>query len=94
MLNVYKIPGKEHQVVGPSGPDEMSVSQILFWKYLEYLSLILRKNKKLKTTKIVILTISSFQSAQHILVTNQNNFRKTKKCPLNISFLYKFLCRV
>ena len=36
-LNVYKIPGKEHQVVDFWLSDEISASEILFWKYLQYL---------------------------------------------------------
>ena len=41
MLNVYEIPEKEHQVVDHWAADERSVSEILFFKYLEYASLLL-----------------------------------------------------
>ena len=34
MLNVYKIPRKERQVVDFSVTDEILASEILFWKYL------------------------------------------------------------
>ena len=50
--NVYKI------------SNQISVSEILFWKYLEYVSLILRNYKKLKSTKIFRFTVSSILSAQ------------------------------
>ena len=39
-LNVYKITGKEHQVVDFWVTDEVLASEILFWKYLEYAPLI------------------------------------------------------
>ena len=39
-LNVYKISGKEYQVVDIRVTDEMSASELLFWKYLEYVPLI------------------------------------------------------
>ena len=38
---------KEHQVVDRSAADEISVFKILFWKYLEYVTLILCNYKKL-----------------------------------------------
>ena len=49
--------------------DEISVSKILFWQYLEYVHLILHNLKKLKRTTIVIFTISSFLSLQYFSVT-------------------------
>ena len=67
-LNVYQIPAKEHQVVDSWAPDEISVSELLFWKYSEYVPQILRNYKKLKRKKIVRFTISSFLSAQCVLV--------------------------
>ena len=69
MLNVYKIPAKEHQVVDHSEADEISVSQVLFWKYLEYVPLILRNHKKLNSIKIVGFKTSSFSSTQYFLGT-------------------------
>ena len=33
MLNIYKIPAKEQQVVDLWVADEISSSEILFWKY-------------------------------------------------------------
>ena len=58
-LNVYKIPRKEHQVVHFWVADKISTSELLFWKYLEYVSLILRNYKKLKSTKFLQFTIFS-----------------------------------
>ena len=62
-LNVYKISAKEQQVIDRSGAYEISVLQILSWKCLEYVPLILRNYKKLKSTKIVIFPTSSFLNA-------------------------------
>ena len=39
-LNLYKTPGKEYQVADLWVTDEISASEILFWKYLEYVHLI------------------------------------------------------
>ena len=47
-LNLYKIPSKQHQVVDYSDADEISVSKILFWKYLDNVPIILRNYKKTK----------------------------------------------
>ena len=69
MLNAYKIPAKEHQVVHHWTADKISVSEILFWKYLENVPLILRNYKRLKRTNIARLIIYSFLSAQYLLVT-------------------------
>ena len=41
MLNVYKILAKDQQVVDSWAADEISVLEILFWKYLQYFPLIL-----------------------------------------------------
>ena len=68
-VNVYNISAKEHQVVDCWDADEISVLEILFWKYLEYVALILRNYKKLSTTKSFKFTISSFLNAQFFLVT-------------------------
>ena len=68
-LNVYKISAKEHQVVDRCAADEISVSVILFGKYLEYVPLVLRNYKKVKRTKVVRFTISSILSTHIILVT-------------------------
>ena len=68
-VNVYNISAKEHQVVDCWDADEISVLEILFWKYLEYVALILRNYKKLSTTKSFKFTISSFLNAQLFLVT-------------------------
>ena len=69
MFNVYKTPAKEHQVVGCWATDEISVSEILFSKYLEYFPIILHNYKTLKSTKLIIFTISSFLSTQYVLLT-------------------------
>ena len=39
-LNACKTPRKEHQVVNFGVTDEIAASEILFWKYLEYVTLI------------------------------------------------------
>ena len=53
-LNVYKIPAKEHQVVDSWAANEISVSEILFCKYLEYVDpLKLPNYNKLKKPKNV-----------------------------------------
>ena len=64
MLNVYEIPAKEHQVVDSCAADEISVSEILFGKYLEYVPLILRNYKNVKRIKVVRFTISSILRGQ------------------------------
>ena len=74
MLNVYKIPAKEYQVVDHSEADEISVSKILFWIYLEYVPLILRNYKKLNRMKVVRFKISSFPNAQYFLGTAGQQF--------------------
>ena len=60
---------KKHQFVDRWAEDKISVSQILFWNYVEYVRLILRNYKKLKRAKIVRFTIFSFLSAHNFLVT-------------------------
>ena len=67
-MNVYKISENEYQAVDRSAIYEIWVPWILFWKYLEYDPLIKCNYKKL-STKIVRFIISSFLSAQYILVT-------------------------
>ena len=53
-LNVYKIPAKEHHVVDSWTENEISVSEIFFRKYLEYVDpLMLPDYKNLKEPKIV-----------------------------------------
>ena len=49
-FNVFKIPANEHQVANHRDPEKISVSQILFWKYLEDVPLILHSYKKLNNT--------------------------------------------
>ena len=68
-LNVYEILAKERHVVHHSEADEISVSQILFWKYSKSVPLILCNYKKLNTIKTVRFEISSFLSAQYFLGT-------------------------
>ena len=62
-LNVCKISAKERQVVHSWNLDEISVSETLFGKYLEYVPLILRNYKKVKWTKVVRVTISYILNA-------------------------------
>ena len=64
-LNVYQITEKEHQVVDRWGTGEISVSQILFWKYLEYVPLILRSYTKLIKRKIHRFKFFSFLTASN-----------------------------
>ena len=68
-FKVYKISPKEHQVVDSRDTDQIWISEMVFWKHLEFLPLILSNYKKLKRAKIVAFTISSFLSAQYVLVT-------------------------
>ena len=76
-LSVYKISAKKkHQVVGPSGAYEISVYEILFWKYLGFVSIILCNYKELKGANIFIFTASSFPNVQCVLVTTaEGKFR-------------------
>ena len=75
-LSVYKISTKEHQIVDPSGTYVISVEEVLFWKYLEFVPVILCNYKKLKRTQILILTASSILNAQCILmITADEKFR-------------------
>ena len=91
-FNVYKIPAKEHQGANRQDAEEISVSQILFWKYLEYVPLILNSYKKLNNSKIVGFKSSSFFKSP-ILLSDSSTiiFKKRMKCPHNITFLYKLL---
>ena len=61
-LNVYNIPAKQHQGVDWSAAYEISVLEILFWKYLEYVPLILSNYKSCHIYNFSIL------SAQDVLV--------------------------
>ena len=70
---MYKIPAKEHQGAYRQDAEEVSVSQVLFRKYLEYVPLILHTYKKMNS-KIVRLKSSSFLSAQYFLVTAAQKF--------------------
>ena len=58
-LNVYKTSAKEHQGVDRSATYEISVLEILFWKYLEYIPLSLHNYKIIKGTENAIFLISS-----------------------------------
>ena len=78
-MNVYKSRAKVHQVVYRSTVVKILISEILFWKYLEYVPLTTRNYKELKRTKIVIFTISSFLSVQYALVTTADNFQKNEE---------------
>ena len=59
-LNLYKVPAKEHQVDDRLVADEISVLEILLWKYIENVPIILRNYEKVKITNIVRFTISTF----------------------------------
>ena len=45
-LNVHKLSGREHMVVFPWATNEMLVLEILFWKFLKYVPLLLTNYKK------------------------------------------------
>ena len=60
MLNVYKIIVKDQEALDSWATDEISVAEISFWKYLEYVPVILRNCKKIKRRKTVGSTISRF----------------------------------
>ena len=55
---------KNHQVVDFWVTDEISASEIMFWKYLENVSLILCNYKKSKEDKIFIVYNFSILNAQ------------------------------
>ena len=76
---MYKIPGKEHQGAYHQSAEEISVSQILFRKYLEYVPLILHTYKKINNSKIVGFKSSFFLSAQYFLVTAAQQFLRKGK---------------
>ena len=59
-LNLYKVPAKEHQVDDRLVADEISVLEILLWKYIENVPIMLRNYEKVKITNIVRFTISTF----------------------------------
>ena len=63
MLNVNKIIVKDQEALDSWATDEISVAEISFWKYLEYVPVILRNCKKIKRRKTVGSTISRFLSA-------------------------------
>ena len=63
MLNVYKIIVKDQEALDSWATDEISVAEISFWKYLEYVPVILRNCKKIKRRKTVGSKISRFLSA-------------------------------
>ena len=59
-LNLHKVPAKEHQVDDRLVADEISVLEILLWKYIENVPIMLRNYEKVKITNIVRFTISTF----------------------------------
>ena len=63
-LNLYKVPAKEHQVDDRLVADEISVLEILLWKYIENVPIMLRNYEKVKITNIIRFTISAFLTAQ------------------------------
>ena len=62
MLNLYKIIVKDQEALDSWAADEISVAETPFWKYLEYVPVILRNCKKIKRRKTVGSTISRFLS--------------------------------
>ena len=63
MLNVYKTIVKDQEALDSWATDEISVAEIPFWKYLEYVPVIFCNCKKIKRRKTVGSTISRFLSA-------------------------------
>ena len=63
MLNVYKIIIKDQEALDSWATDERSAAEISFWKYLEYVPVILRNCKKIERGKTVGSTISRFLNA-------------------------------
>ena len=94
-LNVYKILSNEHQGDNSWAEYQISVSEILFWKYLKHVPLILPNCKWVKKTKIDIFKIFSYFNYPIKLHGNcRINCRKTITCSLNITFLHKLFYRV
>ena len=91
MLNGYKISAKEHQEIDSWAADEISVSKMLFSKYLEYVPLILWNYEKLKRKKIVKFKISSIFKCAINLSDNFRIICRNKSHGLsNKTFLHKF----
>ena len=94
-LNVYKVLSNEHQGDDSWAEYQTSVSEILFWKYLKYVPLILPNSKRVKKTKIAIFKIfSCFNYPIKLYANCRINCRKTIACPLNITFIHKLSYRV
>ena len=95
MLNVYKVPAKEHQVVDSWAADKMSFSEILFWKYVEYVPLILHNSKKLRRKEFVRFGVFfNFKCAIKLSANCTIIWRRTIMYLLKITILLKFLRRV
>ena len=95
LLNVHQLLSNEHQVNDSWAEYQMLVSEILFWKYLKYVPLILPNCKRLKKTKISIFKIFSYFKYPIKFCANcRINCRKAITCTLDITFLHKFLYRV
>ena len=94
-LNVYKIPAEKQKIVYRWAAHQVSVSQIIFWKYLEYATLILCNSKQVKKDKNChIYNFFFFKCPTCLNDNSRTTLRKNKKCPLNIRLLYKALYRV
>ena len=59
-----KVSAKQHQLADSWAAAEISVSEILLWKYLAYVTLILCNYKKAKEDKNFRFTITSILSEQ------------------------------
>ena len=83
-LNVYKILKKEHQKIVQAA-DEILVSKTLFSKYLEYVPLILRNNKKIRRKKLVRLKVFFYFKCTIRLSANyfktRHIFKRSRKTP-------------
>ena len=83
---------KNHQVVDFWVTDEISASEIMFWKYLENVSLILCNYKKSKEDKIfIVYNFFYFKCAINLNDNCRLICKRTNICPLNIMFIHKFL---
>ena len=95
MLNVYKTIVKDQEALDSWATDEISVAEISFWKYLEYIPVILRNCKKNKEEKNCrIYNFSFFKCLLNLRDNCRIIFRKGNNCPLNIRFTYQILYRV
>ena len=94
-LNVYKSFSNKLQVVDSWASYQMPVSEILFWKYLKYVPLLLPTCKRLKRTKLAKFKIFSYFKNPIKLPANcRINCRKTITFPLILHFYISFYIKL